>query len=166
MVLLSFDEPLTRIAEHLVLVMTNLFAAPQLALNQEHLLIGREFQKLIRGNPSNNIREILGHAVIPDSEYLDDAGIVGQGIGLRAVNLQLPRILPEAPEREPPGPKQSCRREQRVYAPKVPHLITGHQCALLGTLLALRQKQNQAREPQPKQRTIGVKFEWRHNQIE
>src|SRR5580704_5084124 len=120
MVLLSFDEPLTRIAEHLVLVMTNLFAAPQLALNQEHLLIGSEFQKLIRGNPSNNIREILGHAVIPDPEYLDDAGIVGQGIRLRAVNLQLPRILPEAPEREPPGPKQSCRCEQRVYAPKVP----------------------------------------------
>lgn len=44
MFLLSFDEPLPRIAEHLVLVMTNLFAAPQLALNQEHLLIGREFQ--------------------------------------------------------------------------------------------------------------------------
>jgi hypothetical protein len=70
--------------------MADLPAALQLALNQQHLLALRQLEQFIGGNPPYDIRKILRHPVVLDSEYLDYAGIVEERIRLGAINLELP----------------------------------------------------------------------------
>ena len=76
----TFSRALKKLA---VFIMADLPAALQLALNQQHLLALRQLEQFIGGNTPYDIRKILRHPVVLDSEDLDYAGIIDERTRLR-----------------------------------------------------------------------------------
>jgi len=79
-----------------------------------------QFQQFVGGNPAYDIRKILRHAVISDSEDLDYAGIVEERIRLRAVKLELRRVLPERPHGKAPARSSDVARSSASSRQRFP----------------------------------------------
>ena len=70
-----------------ITVIPSLPASDNFAFDEEDLLVLRKSQDFVSRNPTQNIRQILRHPVIPGSEDLYDPSVIDERVRLRAVNL-------------------------------------------------------------------------------
>ncbi|HMJ21197.1 MAG TPA: hypothetical protein VK513_04790 [Terriglobales bacterium] len=74
----------------------------------------------ISGNPSDDICKVLRHPVVADSKDLDNARIVEERVCLRAINLELSRVVPERPHGKPPARRSVVAINNASSRPRFP----------------------------------------------
>jgi hypothetical protein len=121
---IATQDKLPGAAKHLILIVSGLAAAHGFALDEKNLLTRRHVQDLFGREPADKISQVLGHSAIPRPKGLYDARIVNECVCLRAVYLQLSRILSECPYRNSPGPEKRRSGQQRLQSSEIADFVT------------------------------------------